>query len=40
MEKNEIQLVTHEEMHHQLMKKPGFKKAYDDLELEFASLVC
>ena len=31
-----ITFVTHEELHNRLMKKPGFKKAYDDLELEFA----
>ena len=29
-------LITHQELHNRLMKKPGFKKAYDDLELEFA----
>jgi ribosome-binding protein aMBF1 (putative translation factor) len=31
-----IQFITHEELHRRLMKKSGFKKAYDDLELEFA----
>ena len=27
--------ITHDELHRRLMKKPGFKKAYDDLDLEF-----
>lgn len=31
-----ITFITHEELHNRLMKKPGFKKAYDDLDLEFA----
>jgi len=31
-----IKFITHEELYQRLMKKPGFKKAYDDLELEFA----
>ncbi|MCX6790025.1 MAG: helix-turn-helix transcriptional regulator [Candidatus Kaiserbacteria bacterium] len=31
-----IKFVTQEELDRRLMKKPGFKKAYDDLELEFA----
>lgn len=31
-----MKYITHEELHRRLMKKPGFKKAYDDLELEFA----
>jgi ribosome-binding protein aMBF1 (putative translation factor) len=31
-----IKFITHEELHRRLMKKPGFKKAYDDLEFEFA----
>lgn len=31
-----MKFITHEELHRRLMKKPGFKKAYDDLELEFA----
>jgi ribosome-binding protein aMBF1 (putative translation factor) len=31
-----IKLITHESLHRQLMKKPGFKKAYGNLELEFA----
>lgn len=31
-----IKLITHEELHRRLMKKPGFKKAYDNLDLEFA----
>lgn len=31
-----IKLITQEELDRRLMKKPGFKKAYDDLELEFA----
>jgi ribosome-binding protein aMBF1 (putative translation factor) len=33
-----ITFITHEELHQRLMKKPGFKKAYDDLELEFSIL--
>ncbi|MDP2665031.1 MAG: helix-turn-helix transcriptional regulator [bacterium] len=31
-----IKFITHEELHRRLMKKPGFKKAYDDLEFEFS----
>lgn len=31
-----IKFITQEELDRRLMKKPGFKKAYDDLELEFA----
>lgn len=31
-----MKVVTQEELDRRLMKKPGFKKAYDDLELEFA----
>lgn len=31
-----MKFITHEELHRRLMKKPGFKKAYDNLELEFA----
>jgi len=31
-----MKIVTQEELDRRLMKKPGFKKAYDELELEFA----
>ncbi len=31
-----IKFITHEELNRRLIKKPGFKKAYDELELEFA----
>ncbi len=31
-----IKFITHEELHRRLVKRPGFKKAYSDLELEFA----
>lgn len=36
MSMKKIKFVTQEELDRRLMKKPGFKKAYDDLELEFA----
>jgi ribosome-binding protein aMBF1 (putative translation factor) len=31
-----MKIVTHEELHRRLLKKHGFRKAYDDLDLEFA----
>ena len=31
-------MTTHREFHAEMMKKPGYKEAYDALELEFAVL--
>lgn len=31
-----MKLISNKELHKRLLRKPGFKKAYDDLELEFA----
>jgi ribosome-binding protein aMBF1 (putative translation factor) len=33
---NGIKVVTMEEVHSELLKKPGYKEAYDALEVEFA----
>lgn len=30
-----MKFITHKEMHARLMRRPGFKKAYDDLDFEF-----
>ncbi|MCR4334238.1 MAG: helix-turn-helix transcriptional regulator [Patescibacteria group bacterium] len=34
--KDNIKLIPFDEIHKDLMKKPGFKKAYEDLEFEFS----
>ncbi|CAN5716805.1 helix-turn-helix transcriptional regulator [soil metagenome] len=31
-----MKFVTHAELHEELMQQPGFKEAYDALEVEFA----
>lgn len=36
MKNKKIKLIPFNEIHEDLMKKPGFKKAYDDLEFEFS----
>jgi ribosome-binding protein aMBF1 (putative translation factor) len=33
-----IKFISHKEMHARLMRRPGFKKAYDDLDFEFTLL--
>lgn len=33
-----IKFISHKEMHARLMRRPGFKKAYDDLNFEFTLL--
>jgi len=33
-----MKFISHKEMHARLMRRPGFKKAYDDLDFEFTLL--
>lgn len=33
-----MKFISHKEMHARLMRRPGFKKAYDDLNFEFTIL--